>query len=473
MGEQGVKNIEKPVRVYRVLMQPEQAGKVIGEKGPKRTQWRWAPAAAAIIVVAGALALWNFHFRPPPIEPASKEKMAFPLPDKPSIAVLPFDNLTGDPQQEYFSDGMTEEIITALSKVPSLFVIARNSTFTYKGKPIKINQVAEDLGVRYVLEGSVRRAGDRVRVTAQLIDAIKGHHMWAERYERELKDIFALQDEITTKILVALAVSLTGGAEASTRRKVTDNLDAYIKILQAGVYLGRNDKEGNLLARKLAEEAMALDPKYPRPYLILAGCHTGDVFYGWSKSPEKSLEQALELAQKAIFLDESDPGGYIVLSSVYMFKREHERAIAEAERAIALDPNLSQAYSQLGLVMQVVGRSQESIAPLEKAIRINPMAPSIYFRRLGGSYWGTGRYEDAIVQFKKAIRLAPGDSFAHILLAATYSLTGHDEEAHAEVSEVLRIQPGISLEAVAKRTPLKNKADMDFFIDALRKAGLK
>jgi adenylate cyclase len=368
---------------------------------------------------------------------------------------------------------MTEEIITALSKVPSLFVIARNSTFTYKGRAIKISQVAEDLGVRYVLEGSVRRAGDRVRVTAQLIDAIKGHHLWAERYERELKDIFALQDEITMKILVALAVSLTGGAETSTRRKVPDNLDAYIKILQAGVYLGRNDKEGYLLARKLAEEAMALDPKYPRPYLTLAGCHTGDVFYGWSKSPEKSLEQALELAQKAILLDESDPGGYVVLSSVYMFKREHERAIAEAERAIALDPNLSHAYSQLGTVLTTVGRSQEAIAPLEKAIRMNPMAPSIYFRRLGTAYYGTGGYEDAIVQLKKAIRLASEDIFTHIVLAATYSEAGRDEEAHAEVSEVLRIQPRISLEAIAKRSPLKNKDDLDRIINALRKAGLK
>jgi adenylate cyclase len=399
--------------------------------------------------------------------------MAFPLPDKPSIAVLPFDNLTGDPKQEYFSDGMTEEIITALSKVPYLFVIARNSTFTYKGKPVKIRQVAEDLGVRYVLEGSVRKTGDRVRVTAQLIDAIKGHHLWAESYDRELKDIFALQDEITRKILVALEVRLRAGEQASTHRKVTDNLDAYLKTLQALEYVGRLDKEGTVLARQLAEEAMALDPNYARPYGILAMCHTSDVFYGWSKSPKESLEQALELTQKAISLDESNPGGHQVLSSVYMLKREHERAIAEAERAIALDPNYSPAYSQLGTVLTTVGRSQEAIAPLEKAIRINPMAPSIYFRRLGTAYWGTGRYEDAIVQLKKAIRLAPDDIFTHLVLAATYSKAGRDEEAHAGVSEVLRIQPGISLEALAKRSPLKNKDDRDLFIDALRKAGLK
>jgi len=206
IGEQSVKNIEKPVRVYRVLPQAEAAGKVIGEKRPISRHWRWA--AVALIVVVGALVIWNFYFRPP-FEPASVERMAFALPDKPSIAVLPFVNMSEDPKQEYFSDGLTEEIITALSKVPRLFVIARNSTFSYKGKSVKVNQVAEELGVRYVLEGSVRKAGDRVRITAQLIDALGGHHLWAERYEKDLKDIFALQDEITMKIVTSLQVSLT------------------------------------------------------------------------------------------------------------------------------------------------------------------------------------------------------------------------------------------------------------------------
>jgi adenylate cyclase len=476
LGEQEVKNIAKPVGAYRVLMEPRVTVAGAREKKPSVPVWprKWVYAGAiAVLVVIIAVGVWNFYLPRPKIEPAFKEKMAFPLPDKPSIAVLPFDNLTGDPQQEYFSDGMTEEIITALSKVPYLFVIARNSTFSYKGKPVKIRQVAEDLGVRYVLEGSVRRAGDRVRVTAQLIDAIKGHHLWAERYERELKDTFALQDEITRKILVALEVRLTEGEQASTGRKVTDNLEAYLKTLQALEYRGRSDKEGVLVARQLAEEAMALDPKYARPYRILAACHVSDVFLGWSKSPKKSLEQALELAQKAISLDESDPCGYEVLSSVYMFKGEYERAIAEAERAIALDPNGADAYSQLGTVLQLVGRPQEAIAPLEKAIRINPIAPSIYFRRLGTAYANMGRYEDAIVQLKKAIDLAPDSLFPHLVLAATYSKAGRDEEAHAEVSEVLRIQPGISLEGLAKTSPLKNKADTDRFIDALRKAGLK
>ena len=475
LGEHTVKNIAEPVRVYRVLMEPEAAGKVIGEKRFLGRISRKVAVSAIIIlaIFAGGLIGWNIYLqKSKKVEPASLEKIAFPLPDKPSIAVLPFDNLTGDPQQEYFSDGMTEEIITALSKVPYLFVIARNSTFSYKGKPVKIRQVAEELGVRYVLEGSVRRAGDRVRVTAQLIDAIKGHHLWAERYERELKDTFTLQDEITGNILSALDVKLTRGKQATIRRKGTDNLEAYLKILQARWYSDNRTKEGYFQARQLAEEAMALDPEYASAYIILAFCHIREVFFGWSKSPKESLEQALELAQKAISLDESSPSCYVLLSSIYMFKKQYEKAIAEGERAIALDPNGADAYSQLGTVLQMVGRQQEAIAPLEKAIRINPMAPSIYFRRLGTAYRDIGRYEDAIVQLKKAINLSPDSLYPHSALAATYSLAGRDEEARAEVSEVLRIQPKISLESLSKRVAYKNKADIDRLIDALRKAGL-
>jgi len=226
LGEQTVKNIEKPVRVYRILTEAEAAGKVIGEIRPKTKQLRGVVigAVAVLIIVAGALAIWNFYLRPD-VEPASIERMAFPLPDKPSIAVLPFINMSGDPKQEYFSDGLTEEIISALSRVPKLFVIARNSTFTYKNKPVKVQQVSEELGVRYVLEGSVRKVEDRVRITAQLIDAITGHHLWSERYDRQLKNIFALQDEITMNIIAALRVELTD-TTALMAEAGTDNLEA-------------------------------------------------------------------------------------------------------------------------------------------------------------------------------------------------------------------------------------------------------
>ena len=258
LGEHSVKNIAEPVQVYRVLMEEEAAGKVIGEEKLKPKHWRWAAigGVAVLILVAGALSIWTFYFRPA-FEPASEERMAFPLPDRPSIAVLPFDNMSDDPKQEYFSDGITEEIITALSKTPKMLVIARNSTFSYKGKAVKVNQVAEELGVRYVLEGSVRKAGDRVRVTAQLIDAITGHHLWAERYDRDLKDIFVLQDEITKGIITALQVKLTVGEGARLLAKGTKNIEAYLKLLQGTEYLLRMDKEGNILGPGLSTSLQA------------------------------------------------------------------------------------------------------------------------------------------------------------------------------------------------------------------------
>jgi len=216
LGKQTVKNIPDPVRAYKVLMEPEAVGKVIGETEAKQRRWGWKAVAAVVllVLVAGGL-IWNFYWRAPKIEPASKERMAFPLPDKPSIAVLPFTNMSGDPSQEFFSDGLTEEIITALSRVPEMFVIARNSTFTYKGKPVKVQQVAEELGVRYVLEGSLQRSGDRIRVTAKLVDALKGHHIMSERLERNMKEIFALQDDLTKSIIAAVQAKLTGGGHGT------------------------------------------------------------------------------------------------------------------------------------------------------------------------------------------------------------------------------------------------------------------
>ena len=344
MGEQEVKNIEKPVRVYRVLMEPEQAGRVIGEKGTKRTQWRWA-VAAAVVLVAGALALWNFYFRLPPIEPASKEKMAFPLPDKPSIAVLPFANLSDDPKQELLCDGLTEDLITALSKVPGLLVIARNSTFTYKGKPVKVQQVAEDLGVRYVLEGSVQRSGDRVRITAQLIDALKGYHVWSERYDKEMKEIFALQDKIALETLKAFDIKLSRGEGGRIHGKGTDNLEVYLKFLQARELCLQFNRESIVQARQLTEDVIRMDPKYPIGYHTLAIVNSQEAMLGISKSPRESVMKAIELEQKAISLDDSCASAYASLGMLYVQIREYDKGIAAGERAIEIAPNLADAYA--------------------------------------------------------------------------------------------------------------------------------
>ena len=475
LGEHEVKNIAKPVRVYRAKIEPGEPPEGKVKAKVKSKNWKYLAIAATVVVIIAAAALWQFVLRPthPPVEVASKEKMAFPLPDKPSIAVLPFVNMSDDPKQEFFSDGITEEIITALSKVPRLFVIARNSTFTYKGKPVKVKQVSEELGVRYVLEGSVRKSGDKVRITAQLIDAITGNHLWAERYDRDLKDIFALQDEITLKIIQALQVKLTAGEQAHVIGKGTENLNAYLKTLQAFEQFLRMNKQGSTMAKQLAKEAIALDPKYARPYAVIAYSHMLDLWFRFSESPEESMKLAVDAAQKALVLDDSDSLTHSCFSALYIMQRQHDKAIASAERALELSPSGGRALSSFGYALIYACRFSEAVQYFEQAIRLDPFPPSSLFRNLGAAYRGIGRYEDAIVQYKKALKLEPDDLFIHLGLAHTYIKLGREKEAQAEAAEVLRIYPKFSLEHYAKTLPLKDQSVADDSIACLRKAGLK
>jgi len=476
LGEHEVKNIAKPVRVYRAKIEPGEPPEGKVKAKVKSKNWGYLFIAATVVVIIAAAALWQFVLRTshPPVEVASKEKMAFPLPDKPSIAVLPFVNMSDDPKQEYFSDGITEEIITALSKVPRLFVIARNSTFTYKGKPVKVKQVSEELGVRYVLEGSVRRAGNKVRITAQLIDALTGHHLWAERYDRDLKDIFALQDEVTLKIINALQVKLTDSEQIIVFGKSTNNLEAYLKLLKAREYSNPMTKEGNLLHRKLAEEAIALDPGCAVAYLILSAAHLRDLFFGWSESPEQSLRLAEELVKKAFTLDGSLAMAHAYLCRIYLTKRQHDKAIAEGERALALSPNDDFIQAAFAVSLYYSERIEESIALYKKALRLNPFPPVWYLWGLGSCYRDIGRYEEAIGEFRKALHLYPDSLLPHLGLATTYSLMGRDQEAHAETTEVLRIDTKFSLNRHAKGFLFfKNQTDADRYMESLRKAGLK
>jgi len=400
------------------------------------------------------------------------EHPPLPLPDKPSIAVLPFVNMSGDPEQEYFSDGLTEEIINALSKISRLFVIARHSSFTYKGKPISIPTVGRELGVQYVLEGSVRRMGDKVRITAQLIDAKTNHHLWAERYDRELKDIFAIQDEITMKIITELAVKLTAGEQARAFAKGTDNLQAYLKTLQAGEYILRFNKEDTIRARQLAEQAIKLDPGYALAHAWLGFIYNMDVWYS-SKSVKESLARAFELSQKALDMDESLSFPHVTLGSIYLLQRQHDKAIAEYEQALALEPNSASNIAFLGRVLYYSGRPEEAIVMFKKALRLNPFPESWYLYSLGNAYSLMGQYEEAIAACKKAIRVEPKNLWPHMILAQAYSSLGRNEEARSEAAEVLRIQPNFSVEYIGKTLPFKNPADRDRFVEALRKAGLK
>ena len=476
LGEQSVKNIPKPVAAYRVLMKPEAVGKVIGEKRfLGRYSRRTALAAIIILVmVAGGLVSWNIYLQQSKkVEPASVEHMAFPLPDKPSIAVLPFANMSEDPKQEYFSDGITEEIITALSKIPKLFVIARNSTFTYKGKPVKVQQVSEELGVRYVVEGSVRKAEDRVRITAQLIDALTGHHLWAERYDRDLKDIFALQDEITMKIINALQVELTEGEHARLWGKGTDNLEAYLKSLRAREYYLTQTKEGNALARRFAEEAIALDQEYAPPYHVLSVTLFYDVLFGTAKSPKQSMTRAVELIQKAIALDGSYALAHGWLGFLNTILGRYEEGIKEAQKGVALDPNGAHNYLYLELTLRFGGRFEEAVQAIEKAIRLNPFPPVTYYQHACMAYCFNERYEEAIAAGKQAVKVSsPNDYGSRASLTFAYSLAGREEEARSTAEEVLRINPKFSILQGARTIRYKNKADTEVLIGALRKAGL-
>jgi len=478
-GKQTVKNISEPVRIYRVLVEPKGLSSLSRWKRAGLNYWKRINPIFKVLIalVAAANVVWQFypHLRPsrPPVEEVSKEKMALSLPNKPSIAVLPFVNMSGDPKQEFFSDGITEDIITALSKLPMLFVIARNSTFSYKGKSVNVKQISEELGVQYVLEGSIQRSDNRVRITAQLIDALTGHHIWAERYDRDLKDIFALQDEVTRNILTAMQVKITEGEQAMHRDKGIRNLNCYLKFLEGINYSNRFDIEGNNLARRMAEEALEMCPESSSAYELLAFTHTMDYWFGSAKSPRESIQKAIELAQKAVALDDAYAQPHGLLSFLYSIKREYKKALAEGERAVALDPNGADVYAWYGMSLTIAGRPEEAIPVFQKAIRLNPFGETGLFLTFGHALRMTGKFEEAVSAYRKSLQRSPDNIIAHINLAATYSMMGQDKEARAEAAEVLRINPKFSVDYYAKVLAYKDQSEIDKFINALRKAGLK
>ena len=477
LGEHQVKNITKPVRVYKAQIEPEAAGKVISEKkiSPRRWQRLVVALVGILILIAAAVAVWEFILRAslPTMEKADPKKMALPLPDKPSIAVLPFANMTQDPGQDPFCDGLTEEIITALSKTPQLFVIASNTTFTYKGKPMKVRQVSEELGVRYVLEGSVRRAGEQVRISAQLIDALKDHHLWAESYDRELKNLFSVQDNITKNIITAVHVKLTEGERARVFAKGTSNLQAYLKATEAQWHASQATKESVLRAQQLAEEAIALDPKYAYAHMTLGQIHGLIVWLGMSQSPGDSLKRCIELCQRAVALDDTLGEAHAVLGYWLVMARQYDKAVAEGERGMALEPNSDRVLQAYAATLTFVGRREEAIPLFREALRLNPKPPNVYYRHFGIALRDSGRYDEAIEVMKKAVERVPNDVMAYMVLASSCELAGREEEARAAAREILRINPASSLERWAKTSPHKDRAVVERFIEALRRAGLK
>jgi TolB-like protein/Tfp pilus assembly protein PilF len=391
--------------------------------------------------------------------------------------VLPFVNMSEDPKQEYFSDGITEDITSDLSRISSLFVIARNSAFTYKNKAVKVQEVSKELGVRYVLEGSVRRAEDQVRITTQLIDATKGYHLWSERYDHPLKDLFALQDEIVRQIVANLRVEVQEAELERVRRIPTENLTAYDLALRGRELLSRawdeTSKEANAQAQQLYEQAIKLDPLYAQAYEGLSSSYYAEFFYHWGTMPTQSLIQAEELARQAIQLDRSLTIAHRTLSAVALFKKQHDQAVAEAEQAVTLDPNADESYDTLGAVQFFVGRPEEGIKLIEKAMRLNPRYPPLYIFHLSCAYRVAERYVEALKLGKKAAALMPDFGPAHWNLTVIYSELDRLEEARAELAEVLRLQPAMSLEWVRQNLPYKDPVVLERHLAALRKAGLK
>jgi TolB-like protein/class 3 adenylate cyclase len=469
LGEKDLKNIAYPVHVFGVLLDGEPA------PAPQPTKaWPRGPAVqflgmllVVMILLGGGYVGW-LKLQSLDTEPASVERMALPLPEKPSIAVLPFGNLSGDPEQEYFADGITNDIITDLSKFKNVFVIASNSTFTYKGKPVKVQQVAEELGVRYVLEGSVQRTSERVRINAQLIDATTGQHLWAERYDRDTQNLFAIKDEIIETIVATLTFKVDTVERERVFRKDTENLEAYDYYLRGRDTWFGWTKEANAEAGKLFEKAIELDPNYARAYGFLTWVHVNDWRYGWSEDPDASMQRAVELAQKANALAPDDYESHWNLGFVYLYRREFDRAEAEYERALALNPNDADFLVEMSEALVYLGRPEEAIAQIKKAMRLNPHFPEWHLWDLGWAYHVAGRDEEALATLRRMNNPPPG---VHQTLARVYVRLGRPEQARAEIGEFLEKEPDATLET-AKRQPYKDQAQLNQMLDDLRKAGM-
>jgi adenylate cyclase len=477
LGAQTVKNIVEPVRVFRVMLEGEAATRTTAKAKERslRKRWRGGVFSLAGLTLIAAVVVFVQHLfslRPPTTTASIPPAQGLTLPDKPSIAVLPFTNMSGDSEQEYFSDGMTEDLITALSRLPDLFVIARTSTFTYKGKAAKVQDISRELGVAYVLEGSVRKADNQVRITAQLVDATTGDHLWAEHYDRPLKDIFLLQDEIVRRIATTLNLQLNLREEHwFSVTKGTENLEAYDDFLRALEYLLRYTKDGDEKARQMLQKAITLDPKYADAYAWLSTDYLADLVLQWSRDP-RLPELIRQAAEQAIALDDSNAEAYAMLSVAYLFpSRDYDKSITTAEHAVAIDPNFAQGYAYLAYALEVSGRPEEALERAEKAIRLDPWNKFFLFYK-ALAYHIMGRYGEAVPVYKEFLSYYPNFVAARHPLAACYVELGRMDEARAEAAEVVRINPAFSLEKQKQLSVIAQPMRDRLYGDAA-KAGLK
>ena len=427
LGAQQVKNIIEPVRAYRVVRES---------------------ALQSTVDLASVAA------------------------EKPSLAVLPFINMSGDAEQEYFADGMTEDIITSLSKLSQLTVIARNSSFTYKSRAVRVQQVAQELGVAYVIEGSVRKASNRVRITAQLIECATGGHLWADRYDRELTDIFAIQDEVTAEIVGAMALTLTSDEQRHLVRMGTSNLEAYDCLLRAREQWWRLTREGTKNAEAMLERAITLDADFSTPYAWLSYVRVQEYINEWRDEPEELLHQSRDLAERAVTLDRTDPDAHNALACAYLWLRQHDQAIAEYKRTIALDPNNARAHVEIGWVLHYAGRSAEALEPITRGMRLDPQYPDAYLHILAQVYFHLERFEEAAGLLKRRIIRKPDTDISRVLLAATYGHLGRADDAKTQWADALAVNPNFSLEQRRRLLPYKDPVDFQQIVEGLLKTGL-
>jgi len=474
LGEQQVKNIADPVRAYHVRLRaganlPEPTGIA---KPQKTSRVRMSLGAAVIAVVIGAAMLVWLKPWAPEIEPAPHDQIALPLTEKLSIAVLPFNNVSGDSAQEYFSDGISEDIITDLSRVSGLKVIDRNSSFTYKGKAVKLQQVGKDLGVQYVLQGSIRKAGRRVRITTQLAKTTDGYQLWAERYDREQGDIFALQDEITEKIISALLIKLSGDEKNQLTSRPTRNFEAYDLFLRGQQHFRAANKEDNLLAQELYRQAIELDSGFGRAYGAYAVALAFNFARGWSDRPGETLDRALELAQRAIQLNEFLPQTHWALGYTYMQRKEWDRALAAVQHAVTLVPNFADGYGLLALINNRLSRADEAIELIRKAMRLNPYYTWDYPYNLGRAYYTKGQYGKAVDYLHQALERNEAVTYPRLFLAASYVELGQTEDAAWEIIQLQMTNPDMRLSHLASAHQIVDEVLMQRFLTDLREAGL-
>jgi adenylate cyclase len=486
-GEQEVKNIARSVRVWRVVLN-EAAPSGEEMRGRTRRYWRGGvlSLAGVAIIAATFMLVQHMSFRPQQSHASipAPPKPALSLPSIPSIAVLPFTNLSGDPRQEYFSDGISNQLIEDLSRLPGLFVIARNSSFAYKGKTTNEREIGRELGVKYLLEGSVRKAADRIRIGVQLVDASSGRELWTERFDRPLYNIFALQDELVGKVVTTLGLIFklgrlnrwTGAPIASS----TDNLEAFDDYLRAYAYVQGSDdqyarqdsawiRDNEMKAQRWLEKAIALDPNFAQAYALLAFTFVMQAWNDWSANPQADLEHSRQLALKALALDDANVNALRWLSNVYLIQGRLDQAVVEAERAVAINPNFAPGYEQLSMALLVAAnRPEAALRAGERAARLDPVREDYYAYLVGDALVEQNRYQEGISVLKRHLKGYPDNIIAHAFLLVAYSELGHEQEARTEAAEVMRINPRFTLASIEQGVRLHPR----WLIDE-RKAGLK